>query len=81
MPRPNKRRTEVSPTTVRLSPGEVEQLVVKAAAAGMTKAGALRAAIQAWNPPPSERITLSVDAESVTNEPDSVDNVIRGEHG
>ena len=81
MSRPNKRRTEVSPTTVRLSPGEVEQLIVKAATAGMTKAGALRAAIQAWNPPPSERITLSVDAESATNETEVVDNVIREGHG
>jgi len=81
MGRTNKRRTEVSPTTVRLSPGEVEQLVVKAAAAGMTKAGALRAAIEAWNPPPSERITLSVDGESATSGADFVDNVIRGEHG
>jgi len=82
MGRTNHRRTELHPTTFRLSPGELELLKAKAGYAGIaTKAGAIRAAIAAWNPAETERITKSDSEESAMKSDTDVDNVLRGEHG
>jgi hypothetical protein len=48
--RPSKRRMELSPVMVRLSPDERAAFQAKADRAGLNRSDAARAAIEAWQP-------------------------------